>query len=156
MAHSKEGTFQKGHIQNKADYKKSTYQKEHIPKRAHSKQGTFQKEHIPKKAHSQKSTFQKEHIPNKESFTEIFLKQKGYFVGQKCHFRPEKSKTVTIFSEGFNADTEFFVRASTWALRPARTCIVWQSGLWSFSDRVYNIRKTFAKESTCPQEIFEF
>jgi hypothetical protein len=25
-----------------------------------------------------------------------------------------------------------------------------------FSDRVYNIRKTFAKESTCPQEIFEF
>ena len=46
MANSKEGTFQKGHILNRAHSKKST-----------SEKGTFQKECISKKAESKKSTF---------------------------------------------------------------------------------------------------
>ena len=33
----------------------------------------------------------------------------------------EKIQMITILGEGFNADTKFFVRASTWASRPART-----------------------------------
>ena len=68
-AHSKKGTFQKGHkskkehVPNRAHLstlKKGTFQKEHIPNRAHL--STFQKGHIPKWEHSKKSTFQIRHI----------------------------------------------------------------------------------------------
>ena len=67
-SHSRNSTFQKGHIPKQAYSKKDKFQREDIPKRASYFEHIFitcKKEHIPKRACSIKNTFKKEQSPKK-------------------------------------------------------------------------------------------